>query len=59
MCKYEPNTSSAFFSTTSSLLNDNFSPILAVLAIIKSSIVPSKVFTFKASSKVLASLSKI
>ena len=56
---YEPNTSSSFFSSTENLRILIFSPILAVIAIVKLSIVSPLTSIFLASSKVLASLFKI
>ena len=57
---YEPKFSEADLVTTSTLLKDNFSPILAVLATTKSATVPSVPSTAKAltSSNDLASLAK-
>ena len=55
---YEPKLSSSVLVTTSTLLKDNFSPILAVLATTKSATVPSVPSTANAltSSNDLASL---
>ena len=53
---YSPKLSLSFLVTLANLLSDNFSPILAVLATIKSLIVPFSYGKFKASSTVLASL---
>ena len=50
MCMYEPKISSSAFSTTATRRKEIFSPIVAVALIIKSLIVPSAVWMFKASS---------
>ena len=56
---YEPNTCSSFFSILENLLNDNFSPILAVLLTIKSLTVSPSTTKFKTSSLVFGSFSII
>ena len=50
MCMYEPKISSSAFSTTATRRKEIFSPIVAVALMIKSLIVPSAVWMFKASS---------